>query len=68
MIIIKAYFAKWLKAAAVRALKTIAETTLATIGSTALLTQVDWRVVVSAALLSGIISLLVSIKGLPEVK
>lgn len=58
---------KWLKAASVRAVKTVAETMIATIGSSAVISQVDWRVVVSASLLSGLLSLLVSVKGLPEV-
>ena len=59
---------KWCKAASVRAVKTVAETMIATIGSSALISQVDWRVVVSASLLSGLLSILISIKGLPEVK
>lgn len=58
---------KWLKAASVRAVKTVAETMIATIGSSAVISQVDWRVVVSASLLSGLLSLLISVKGLPEV-
>jgi len=59
---------KWLKAAAVRAVKTVAETAIATIGTSAILSAVDWRVVISASLLSGLLSLLISVKGLPEVK
>lgn len=59
---------KWCKAAGVRAIKTVAETMIATIGTSALISQVDWRVVVSASLLSGLLSLLISIKGLPEIK
>ncbi len=59
---------KWLKAAGVRAVKTVAETAVATIGTSAVLAQVDWKIVVSASLLSGILSLLISIKGLPEIK
>ncbi len=58
---------KWLKAASVRAVKTVAETMIATIGSSAVISQVDWRVVISASLLSGLLSLLISVKGLPEV-
>ena len=58
---------KWAKAAGVRALKTVAETAVATIGTSAVISQVDWKLVVSASLLSGLISLLISIKGLPEV-
>ena len=59
---------KWLKAAGIRAIKTVAETAIATIGTSALITQVDWRVVISAAALSGLLSLLISVKGLPELK
>ena len=59
---------KWLKAAAVRAVKTVAETAIATIGTSAILSAVDWRVVISASLLSGLLSLLISVKGLPEVQ
>ena len=59
---------KWLKAAAVRAIKTVAETAIATIGTSAILSAVDWKVVISASLLSGLLSLLISVKGLPEVK
>ena len=60
--------AKWLKAAAVRAVKTVAQTAIATIGSSAVLSAVDWRVVISASLLAGLLSLLTSVAGLPEVK
>ena len=60
--------AKWLKAAGVRAVKTIAQTAVATIGTSAVLSAVDWKVVISASLLAGILSLLTSIAGLPEVK
>lgn len=60
--------AKWLKAAGVRAVKTVAQTAVATIGTSAVLSAVDWRVVVSASLLAGILSLLTSVAGLPEVK
>ena len=59
---------KWLKAAAVRAVKTVAQTAIATIGTSAVLSAVDWRVVVSASLLAGLLSVLTSIAGLPEVK
>ena len=58
----------WLKAAAVRAVKTIAQTAVATIGTTAMLTSVDWRVVISTAALAGVLSVLTSIAGLPEVQ
>ena len=59
---------KWLKAAGIRAIKTVAETAVATIGTSVIISAVDWKLVVSASLLSGIISLLISIKGLPELK
>ena len=59
---------KWLKAAGVRAIKTVAETAIATIGTSAIISQVDWKIVVSASLLSGLLSLLNSVKGLPEIK
>ena len=57
----------WLKAAGVRAVKTIAQTAVATIGTSAFLAQVDWRMVISASILSGVLSLLTSVAGLPEV-
>lgn len=59
---------KWLKAAAVRAVKTIAQTAVATIGTSAVLAEVDWVVVASASILAGVLSLLTSIAGLPEVE
>lgn len=59
---------KWFRAAGVRAIKTIAQTAVATIGTSAILSAVDWKVVVSASLLSGLLSILTSISGLPEVK
>ena len=59
---------KWFKAAGIRAIKTVAETAVATIGTSAVISAVDWRFVVSASLLSGLLSLLISIKGLPEIK
>ena len=59
---------RWLKAAGVRAGKTVAETAVATIGTSAVISQVDWKLVVSASLLSGLVSLLISVKGLPELK
>ena len=59
---------KWLKAAGIRAVKTVAETAVATIGTSAVISEIDWKMVVSASLLSGLLSLLISVKGLPEVK
>ena len=58
----------WFKAAGVRAVKTAAQTAAATIGTSAILSQVDWKVVVSASLLAGLLSALTSVAGLPEVK
>lgn len=57
----------WFKAAAVRAVKTIAQTAVATIGTTAMMSEVDWMMVGSTALLAGILSVLTSVAGLPEV-
>lgn len=57
----------WAKAAAIRALKTVAQTAAATIGTSVILSDVDWRVCLSAAVLAGILSLLTSVAGLPEV-
>ena len=58
---------KWWAAAAIRALKTVAQTAIATIGTTALLHEVNWLVVGSASALAGVLSLLTSLAGLPEV-
>ena len=57
----------WLKAAGIRAIKTVAQTAVGTIGSGAIFSAVDWRMVVSASLMAGVVSLLTSIAGLPEV-
>lgn len=58
----------WFKAAGVRALKTVAQTAVATIGTSAVMGEVNWVMVGSASLLAGILSLLTSVAGLPEVK
>lgn len=59
---------QWWKCAGIRAIKTLAQTAIATIGTSAVLTEVNWEVVVSASVLAGILSLLTSIAGLPEVE
>ena len=59
---------QWLKAAGIRALKTVAQTAVATIGTSAVLGDVSWLAVASASALAGILSLLTSVAGLPEVK
>ena len=61
-------FKSWIKCAGIRALKTVAQTAVATIGTTAVMSEVDWTVVLSASVLAGILSLLTSTAGLPEVK
>lgn len=58
---------EWFYCAGIRAIKTIAQTAIATIGTSAVLASVDWRMVVSASILAGILSLLTSLAGLPEV-
>lgn len=58
---------KWWKAAGVRAVKTIAQTAVATIGSSMVISDVNWAVVASASVLAGILSMLTSVAGLPEV-
>lgn len=61
------YWKNWIKAAGVRAIKTVAQTAVATIGTAAVLGDVNWTLVASAAALAGILSLLTSIAGIPEV-
>lgn len=64
----KVFTKQWAKAAGVRALKTMAQTAVATIGVAAVMSDVNWIAVGSAALLSGVLSVLTSVAGLPEVK
>ena len=59
---------QWFKAAEIRAVRTIAQTAIATIGTSAMICTVNWKVVLSSALMSGILSILTSIAGLPEIK
>lgn len=61
-------FKNWIKAAGIRAIKTVAQTAVATIGTSAVIGDVNWIMVGSASLLAGVLSLLTSIAGLPEVK
>lgn len=58
---------KWVKASLVRAIKTVSQTAIATIGTSAILSDVDWKIVISASILSGVLSVLTSLAGLPEV-
>ena len=61
-------FKKWAKAAGVRAIKTVAQTAAATIGTAAVMGAVDWKMAASASVLAGILSMLTSVAGLPELK
>ena len=58
----------WIHAAGIRAIKTVAQTAVGTIGSAAMLEAVDWRLILSASILAGVVSLLTSVAGLPEVE
>ena len=59
---------KWIKAAAVRSVKTMAQTAIGVIGAATLIESVDWKVVASGAIISGIVSILTSVAGIPEVE
>lgn len=61
------YWINWIKAAGVRAIKTVAQTAVATIGTSAAIGEVNWLMVLSASALAGVLSLLTSVAGLPEV-
>lgn len=63
----KKYWIRWSKAAGVRAVKTMAQTAIAAMGSATVMSGVDWKMVLSTAVLSGVISMLTSVAGLPEV-
>ena len=64
----KIFTKAWFKAAGIRAIKTVAQTAIATIGTSALIDEVNWFAVVSASLLAGLLSILTSLAGLPEVE
>ena len=59
---------QWIRAAGIRAIKTVAQTAVAMIGTSVVISEVDWVMVVSASVLSGVLSLLTSVAGLPELK
>ena len=59
---------KWAKAAGIRALKTMTQTAVAVIGTGAVISAVDWKMVVSSAIVAGVVSLLTSVAGIPEVE
>lgn len=61
-------YKRWLRAAAVRAAKTVAQTAIASMGTAAVMTDVNWTMVASASVLAGVLSLLTSVAGLPEIK
>lgn len=63
----KEYWITWAKAAGVRAVKTVAQSAIAAIGASAMISEVDWAVVASTAVLAGVVSILTSVAGLPEV-
>ena len=59
---------EWFKAAGIRAIKTFAQTAVATVGTTAVMSEVNWQMVLSASVLAALLSLLTSVAGLPEVR
>ena len=61
-------FKTWIRAAGIRAIKTVAQTAVAMIGTSVVVSEVDWVMVVTASVLSGVLSLLTSVAGLPELK
>lgn len=64
----KKNFNKWMKAAGIRAVKTSCQTAVALLGTSAVMSEVDWKMVLSASVLAGLVSLLTSVAGLPEVE
>lgn len=64
----KVFTKEWLHAAGIRAIKTVAQTAVATIGTATVMGSVDWRMVLSASILAGVLSLLTSVAGLPELE
>lgn len=64
----KDYWKKWIRCASIRALKTVAQTIIATIGTSAVMSEVNWKLCLSASVLAGICSLLTSLAGIPEVE
>lgn len=63
----KSNWKEWLKCAGIRAIKTVAQTAVATIGTAMALGDVDWKLIISSSVLAGIVSMLTSVAGLPEV-
>lgn len=61
-------FNKWMKAAGIRAIKTVCQTAVALLGTSAVMSEVEWKMVLSASVLAGLVSLLTSVAGLPEVE
>ena len=64
----KENFKLWIKCAGVRAIKTVAQTAVGSIGASAMFSEVNWKIVISGALLAGVVSILTSVAGLPEVE